>query len=157
MVLPNSYIFLAISFSLQCYKSSMAKVAIINSNQDIIDGIKLYLSSRGYTTVSGHVVDFKRGGQDFVKFIEENRPDIILYDIAPPYEENWNFFKIIKGSDKVKDKKFILTTTNKNALKELVGKSAIEILGKPYDLELINLAVKNAIEDQDSKHHSMSA
>jgi hypothetical protein len=46
-------------------------------------------------------------------------------------------------------RKVVLTTTNKKRLEELVGATdAFEIVGKPYDLEMIVQAVKTA-----SGHH----
>ena len=122
-------------------------VAIINSNEDIIDAIRLMLDDEGYITVSGHVVSFKRGEEDYIKFLKENKPDAIIFDIAPPYEENWNFFRLIANLKESEKTKYILTTTNKRVLEELVGATdTLEIIGKPFDLQDIVNAVKKAVK-----------
>ena len=47
---------------------------------------------------------------------------------------------------------FVVTTTNKNALDELIGPSdVVELLCKPYDLEQIVQAVESALIKQATK------
>jgi hypothetical protein len=46
----------------------------------------------------------------------------------------------------VKARTFVITTTNKPALDQLVGENeAIEIIGKPYDLQQVVEAVRSAL------------
>ena len=123
-----------------------ALVAVINSNEEIVDTIRLMLDDDGIRSVAGHVADFKRGRQDFIAFLTEHDPAVIIYDIAPPYEENWRFFQLIKGSQESQGREFVLTTTNKAVLERLVGQTdAIEIIGKPFDLDEITTAVKKKL------------
>jgi DNA-binding NtrC family response regulator len=71
---------------------------------------------------------------------------VIIFDIAPPYEENWTFFQLIKNVKEVEGRKFIITTTNKGILETFVGKTdAIEIVGKPFDIEEIVTTVKKTL------------
>ncbi len=122
-------------------------VAVINSNEDVVDTIRLMLDDVGIRSVAGHVIDFKRGRQNFVAFLKEHDPAVIVYDIAPPYEENWRFFQLIKDSQEAQERQFILTTTNKAVLERLVGQiDAIEIIGKPFDLDEIVTATKEKLQ-----------
>lgn len=123
-------------------------VAVINSNEDIVEAIQLILNDAGYHSVGGHVIDFKKGRKDFVAFFKEHTPNVIIFDIAPPYEENWNFFQLIKNVKEAEGAQFIITTTNKGMLERFAGKTdAIEIVGKPFDLEEILMAVKKRFKD----------
>lgn len=122
-------------------------VAVINSNEDILDSIRLILDDAGIPSISGHVIDFKKGRQSLVAFMEEYKPKVIIYDIAPPYEENWRFFQLVKDAKEVEGCQFVLTTTNKAALEKFVGETdAIEIIGKPFDLNEIVIAVKKQLQ-----------
>jgi DNA-binding response OmpR family regulator len=122
-------------------------VAIINSNEDIVEAIRLILGDAGFVTVGAHLVDFKKGRQDLVAFLQENNPRVIVLDIAPPYEENWNFFQLIKNTLAAEGRQFVLTTTNKKILEDLVGRtSTIELIGKPFDLDEIVKAVQKMMK-----------
>jgi DNA-binding NtrC family response regulator len=122
-------------------------VAVINANEDIIDLIRLLLDDEGIPSISGHVIDFKRGRKDLLAFLREHNPRVIVYDISPPYEENWKFFQLVKNAKEADGREFILTTTNKTALEQLVGKTdAIEIIGKPFDLEEVITSIKQKLQ-----------
>jgi DNA-binding NtrC family response regulator len=122
-------------------------VAVINSNEDIVESIRLILEDAGILSISGHAVDFKKGRADLTAFLKTYNPQVILYDIAPPYEENWQFFQLVKDAQQAQERQFVLTTTNKGALERLVGQTdAIEIIGKPFDLDEIVTAVKKKLQ-----------
>lgn len=68
-----------------------------------------------------------------------------MYDIAIPYKDNYELFQLLLAKDVAKDIPFILTTTNKKALEEIVGETmAIEIVGKPFDMKHLVDIVKKA-------------
>ena len=122
-------------------------VAVVNSNEDTVDMLRQCLTHHGFTgVVTGHVHDFKTGDADFPKYLKEHDPAVLVYDIAIPYDKNWTFLRLLLDSESMRGRKIVLTTTNKKRLEELVGPTdAIEIVGKPYDLEQIVGAVKKAI------------
>ena len=122
-------------------------VAVINSNEDTVEMLRHALQHAGFTSVvTGHVTEIRSGQTDFVKFLEEHDPCVLIYDISIPYENNWTFLKLLMDSQQMQGRKVVVTTTNKRRLDELVGATgALEIVGKPYDLKLVVEAVKNAI------------
>jgi DNA-binding NtrC family response regulator len=73
---------------------------------------------------------------------------VIIYDIAPPYRKNWEFFQALSRSEAGKNRRFILTTTNKKLVTQAAGKDidAYEISEKPYDLKAVVQAVKRQLD-----------
>jgi response regulator RpfG family c-di-GMP phosphodiesterase len=123
-------------------------VAILNSSEDIIEAIELLLEDAGYSTVGSHVYDFKKGYKDIAAFLNAHNPRVILFDISPPYEENWQFFLKVKHMEAAARRHFILLTTNLRVLEDLIGTThAIELVGKPFDLQEILRAVKKGFNE----------
>lgn len=118
-------------------------VLIVNSNEDTVEMLRLQIESAGMATVGGHVTDIKRGKLDFQELMHQHKPDVAVWDIGPPYEENWTFWNLLRTTEVAKDLPFVLTTTNRAALLKACGDcDPIEILGKPYDLEEVLKAVQ---------------
>ena len=84
----------------------------------------------------------REGGVDLKNFLAHHDPDVIVYDIAPPYDANWQLFKHIRSLDSMKDRKVVLTSINKKHVERLAGRdqTIYEIVGKPYDLNSCQLA-----------------
>lgn len=125
-------------------------VAILNSTQDIIEIFQVCLEQEGFNVVGGYIPEFKRGTKNLLEFMSTHDPDVIIWDLPPPYEQNYNHLLQVLDMKVMGGRKFIYTTTNKIALKKVVGDDlgAIEILGKPMDIEELVEAVRKAMKNK---------
>jgi CheY-like chemotaxis protein len=127
-------------------------VALFNSNSEVLELLREALQVSGYAAVIAHVEEVKRGRLDMIQFVEEHQPEVIVYDVAPPYDSNWTFLRLMMSSDVMRGRAFVVTTTNKRVLEEIIGPTDIlELVGKPFDLEQITDAVTRALETQRKK------
>ena len=122
-------------------------VAVINTSPDVVDMLRLALEHAGFVVVSAFTFEIREGVTDVENFVRQHRPSVILYDIAPPYEANWQLFLHIRAMEAMKGRRFVLTTTNARQVQKLVGSAEEihEIVGKPYDLDEITRATHDAL------------
>ncbi len=125
---------------------SKPTIAVFNSSDDTVELLRTALEAEGFQTVAGNIPDVKKGDLDLIDFVNHHTPAVILYDISPPYDANWRFLRLVRSSESLKKHQFVLTTTNKPALEQLVGQTeTLEIIGKPYDLRQVVDAVRTAL------------
>jgi DNA-binding NtrC family response regulator len=121
-------------------------VAIFNSTEEVVDLVKDVLEHAGFVVVFGHVAQIRRGAIDLEAFVRQHKPKVIVYDLVPPYEVTWAFLEHLRDSQALKGVQFVLTSVNPARLQEVVkpNEQVYEIVGKPFDLDQIVRAVKEA-------------
>jgi len=119
------------------------RVAIFNSRPDFIEALRVSLEAGGFTTACAHLADIQNGTLDLLAFVHFHRPELIIYDLPRPYESHWNFLRLLKETDSLKEATWVLTTTDKKALEAAVGASGVVeiIFGEPYGVTDVVAAV----------------
>jgi DNA-binding NtrC family response regulator len=121
-------------------------VAILNSNDDVVEMLRNLVEQAGYVSVHGHIDDVRRGKLDLLNFIRQHDPSVIVYDLVPPYDRSWKYLESLRHTDYMDGRQFVLTSVNAARAREVVGASEMvyEIIGKPVDLDAIATAIKEA-------------
>jgi hypothetical protein len=129
-------------------RSGPPVVAILNSNDDTVELLRTVLEMEGMVAVSAHVSDMRRGQFDFSGFLAEHDPQVVIYDLPPPYDRSWLFYEHLRSLPTMQNRKFVLTSTNPARLMQIAkaDQPILEIIGKPYDLQIITAAVKKALD-----------
>lgn len=109
-------------------------VAIFNSRDEVIETVRSALENEGFSTVTARLAEIQSGTLDLVAFVEAHDPHVIVYDIPRPYENHWNFLRLLKETSSLKDRAWVVTTTDKEALVAAVGPVGVVeiIVGQPY-------------------------
>lgn len=121
-------------------------VAIVNSTPDLVEMLRHVFDSAGFIVVSSFTHDIRDGKLDFEAFMRQHRPRVIVYDIAPPYEQNFRLYQHVRAMPAVEGCHFVLTSTNPAHVTGLVGRDerVYEIVDREEDLMVLIQAVKAA-------------
>ena len=125
----------------------MAIVAILDTDEDTVALLRTLLARQGIGAVTAYVHDIKAGEIDFVEFLHLHRPDAVIYDLAPPLEQNWRFMQLVRSATPLQNMPFVLTTTtSKAALEKILGpRDVYPLLSRPYDFNVVVQVVRSAI------------
>src|SRR5688572_7343951 len=101
-------------------KAGPPTVAILNTNDDTVEMLRLLLETEGLVAVSAHVDEIRRGQFDFGGFIEEHNPRVIIYDLPPPYDRSWLFLEHLRNLPSMRGRQLVLTSTNPARVHQVV-------------------------------------
>ena len=127
-------------------RQSQPVVGVVDTSEELTQILSWVAEDAGGQPVVTYVPDLKRGEPDPAVFLQDHDPRVLLWDIGLPYAENWAFFHAVCTSPAGQGRTYILTTTNKGALEDLVGPtSAHEVVGKPFDIDELITTVQQAL------------
>ena len=134
-------------------RTSRPLIAIFNSRDEVIGAVRSALEDEGFTTVTARLADIQSGTLDLVAFADEHDPDVIVYDLPRPYENHWNFLRLMKETNSLKDRAWVVTTTDKQALLAAVGAASVVeiIVGQPFGASDVVDAVHVALLTRGSE------
>ncbi len=127
--------------------------AIFNTSHDVVEILRHALEPAGIAAVSVLTYQVRDGEVNVEQFLRQHEPDVIVYDIAPPYDANWRLFQHMRRMPAMKGRPIVLTSTNVAQVQKLAGSDTeiYEIVGKPYDLDQIVRAVKEALRSRPTR------
>ena len=126
-------------------KRKTPRVAVLNDSALTLSTIAKWFEIHGYGVATARLSEMRVAHLDVEHFVQTHRPDVIVYDVAMPYESNWDFLDVIRMLPALAGLPIVVTTSNKDALEELVGPTdTLQIVGKPDDLNALIARVEAA-------------
>lgn len=129
-------------------------LAIINTSPDVVEMLRVAFEVAGIVAVSTYSHDIRSGAIDIEAFMRQHRPNAVLYDIAPPYPNNWLLFQHVASLPAFAGVPLIVTTTNKAQMEKLALGSDLrlfEIVGTPFNLHELVEEVRQAINSRPTR------
>lgn len=129
---------------------------MFDSHPDTIELLRLLFEADGFRVVTIDLRDARTGQVNVAELRETHRFDTVVFDIALPYQANWQLFCELRERD-LAGVPVVLTTTNERALDALLGDEqpdVIEIWGKPYDTERLRARVHSVLNLPDRRYRS---
>ena len=111
-------------------------VAVINSSPDVVDMLRVAFEQAGCLVAGTFTYLIRDGKVDLEAFLRQHRPDVIVYDIAPPYERNWQLFLDLRALPGFRTCPVVITSTNPARVRPLVEPTqpVLEIVETPYEI-----------------------
>jgi CheY-like chemotaxis protein len=107
--------------------------------------MRQWCETHGHGVFTAQVSEMAMPHLNVERLVLANRAEVIVYDIAMPYESNWDFLDVIRQLPALAGIPFVLTTINKVALESVVGTTeALQVIGKPTDLTELLRAIDTA-------------
>jgi hypothetical protein len=100
---------------------SLEVVALFNGNPDVLALVGKRLESAGFEVVSALIPEVRDGRCDVTRMIDGRNPTVVVYDIAPPYEQNWAMFQQLRATA-MSDRRFVITSANPARVERLAGR-----------------------------------
>jgi DNA-binding response OmpR family regulator len=118
-------------------------IAVMNSSRDLVTVLQDALTQDGFRTVT--LVSSIVGGADSpLAFLRQHQPAAVVYSLSPPYRESWDILQEVRRQWSAGH--FVITTTNIGGLRSCVGPAeALELIGKPFDLDEITGALRRVL------------
>lgn len=121
----------------------MPIVAIIDETPEIRDLLRTTLEDEGWTVITSSMPDSPYHPSALSFLSAEPSPDVVVYDISPPYRVHWQAFQQhILPSSHLASQHWIIITTDPKTIDALIGPTNIcTIIAKPFNLTEIVEAV----------------
>ena len=122
-------------------------ILVMNTSPDTVELLRIVLENAGFVVVSMYTHDLREAKVDIEVVARQYSPSLVIYDIAPPYDKNWRQFLTTCAMPALNGVNFLVTTTNERHVRAVAGPDQVlyEIVGKPYDLDILVQAVRDAI------------
>ena len=124
-------------------------VALFISNADTCEMVLHMLHALGYDAIVGcPIAELRSNPVNFARYLIKFEPQVVIFDIGPPYQENWHLFGPLFHDEAIEGRGLVVTTPNKLALDHAMGKQSgsIEMLGRPYAANEIENAIEAAVK-----------
>lgn len=117
------------------------KVLIVDDEADLVETLKFRLEATGYAVASAG------DGQEGLKRVREETPDLILLDVMMPKMDGYQMCRLLKFDAKFKDIPIIMLTARGQEQDKVTGQQvgADAYMTKPFDSKALLAKIEEFI------------
>jgi len=111
------------------------KVLVVDDEPEVRQVLLEFLSSRGYDVTAAS------GGVEALAFVESDKPDLVLLDVAMPDMDGVETLRRIVAIDPSLAVIMVTANANIGITSKLLALGAVDYVPKPFDLDYLDQAV----------------
>ena len=117
----------------------MAKILVVDDEQDIVETLKFILETQGYTCFCAY------NGEDGLNLAKEIMPDLIILDVMMPKINGYKISRLLKYDSKYKNIPILMITARSQEEDKIIGEEtgADEYITKPFKVDYVVEKVKS--------------
>lgn len=125
-------------------------VCLCNASLEVLHLLRQVLEQSEIRTVIFYMAEIYADSKDFVQFVKAHNPDLVIFDVPIPYEDNWRRFDQLREDHALDDVSFLVTSTSPETVKGMAKKDKRDVVdvvvGKPFDLDDLLNAVQEFLD-----------
>jgi|SRR5262245_7755132 len=111
------------------------KVLVVDDEPEVRQVLQEFLSSRGYEVTAAS------GGVEALAFVESEKPDLVLLDVAMPDMDGVETLRRIVAINPGLAVIMVTANANIGVTSKLLALGAVDYVPKPFDLDYLDQAV----------------
>src|SRR5229473_3468576 len=118
------------------HSQEAGSILVVDDEPQIRDLLRKFLSARGYQ------VRVAADGQQALALVDQKSPDIIVLDVNMPGMNGIEVLKRLRAKNYAGGVMFLTSSQDEMLLQEGLELGSVDILGKPVDLERLELTIQ---------------
>jgi two-component system response regulator VicR len=117
-------------------------ILCIEDEQEMIDLIRLILSRRGFDVRGAN------SGEEGLKIIHQEHPDLVLLDLMMPDMDGWEVYQHMKADETTKNIPVIVVTAKAQSIDRVLGLHIAKVddyISKPFSPQELLISVDNVL------------
>lgn len=123
------------------------RIVCVEDEPVMIDLLRLILDPEGYEVIGAN------GGQEGLKMIQQEKPDLVLLDLMMPDMDGWDVFQHLKAEDETKDIPVIVITAKAQSIDKVLGLHIAKVddyIIKPFNRQELLASIEKVLASSQS-------
>ncbi len=119
----------------------MAKILIVDDEQDIADLVAYNLEKEGFTTIKAY------DGGDVLKTVKTQKPDLLILDLMLPHMNGLDICRAIRANPEIAHLPIIMLTAKSDEVDKIIGLEigADDYITKPFSVKELMARVRTIL------------
>jgi CheY-like chemotaxis protein len=124
-----------------------SRVGTLNRNSLLVvdDDPEIRSLVREFLTLRGYRVRVAQDGQEALALVEKERPHLIILDLSMPGMDGIEVLRALRARDFKGGVVTLSASQDEHALQQTLDLGAVDVMGKPVELERLELVVQVAL------------